>query len=162
MNWEVIQGVSSLVATLAVILTVVYLAIQVRRSTIATYSQTYQFATQALGEMAAIVGENKDKARIFSVGMADPEKLEKDEYLQFAYLGISLFRRYENVFFQYQTGMIDDDFWAGHRENLLWFFHRPGTQVWWEERRLSFSQSFREFLEKTTLANVSTPEIRQV
>jgi hypothetical protein len=58
--------------------------------------------------------------------------------------------------------MIDDDFWAGHRENLLWFFHRPGTQVWWEERRLSFSQSFREFLEKTTLANVSTPEIRQV
>jgi hypothetical protein len=162
MNWEVIQGLSSLVATLAVILTVVYLAIQVRRSTIATYSQTYQFATQALGEMAAIVGENKDKARIFSVGMADPEKLEKDEYLQFAYLGISLFRRYENVFFQYQTGMIDDDFWAGHRENLLWFFHRPGTQVWWEERRLSFSQSFREFLEKTTLANVSTPEIRQV
>jgi hypothetical protein len=162
MDWEVIQGTSSLAATLAVILTVVYLAIQVRRSTIATYSQTYQFATQALGDMAATVGESKEKARIFSVVMADPNKLDADEYLQFAYLGIALFRRYENVFFQYQSGMINDDFWTGHRENLLWFYHRPGTQVWWFERRLGFSKSFREFLEKTTLADVSAPEVRQV
>ena len=32
--------------------------------------------------------------------------------------------------------MIDDDFWFGHKDNLLWFFHRPGTQVWWKERLL--------------------------
>ena len=100
--------------------------------------------------MAAIVGESKEKARIFADGMAAPDKLTKDEYLQFAYLGISLFRRYENVYFQYQSGMINDDFWFGHRENLLWFFHRPGTQVWWQERRIGFSRSFRDFLESTS------------
>ncbi len=162
MTWTIIQTISGIVGTIAVTLTVVYLALQVKRSTKATYSQTYQFATQALGEMAAIVGESKEKARIFSVGMANPRKLKKDEYLQFAYLGISLFRRYENVFFQYQSGMIDDDFWFGHRDNLLWFFHRPGTQVWWKERRLGFSKSFREYLESTSPADVSSPTIRQV
>jgi hypothetical protein len=162
MNWQAIQGISGIFATLSVTLTVVYLAIQIRRSTIATYSQTYQFATQALGEMAAIVGGSIDTSRIFSVGMADPKQLSTDEYRQFAYLGISLFRRYENVFFQYQSGMIDDDFWTGHRENLLWFFHRPGTHVWWQERCLSFSQKFREFLEQTSIEDVRTPSVRQV
>ena len=162
MTLEVVQAVSNIIGTIAVALTVVYLAIQVKRNTKATQSQTYQFATQALAEMAAIVGESKDKSRIFAVGMADPSKLNKEEYLQFAYLGISLFRRYENVFFQYHSGMIDDDFWFGHRDNLLWFFHRPGTQVWWKERRLGFSRSFREFLESTSPTDVKSPDIRQV
>lgn len=162
MPLDLVLAISNIAGTLAVTLTVVYLAIEVKRSTRATYSQTYQFATQALGEMAAICGESKEKARVFSVGMAHPEQLAEDEYLQFAYLGVSLFRRYENVYFQYKTGMIDEDFWEGHRDNLLWFFHRPGTQVWWQERRLSFSKSFREFLEATAKEEVAEQDIRQV
>lgn len=161
-SWEAVHAISSIFEAIALTLTVVYLAIEIRRNSSATHSQTYQSATQALGEMAAIVGDTKEKARVFSLGMADPKKLDSDEYLQFAYLGISLFRRYENVFFQYQSGMINDDFWFGHRDNLLWFFHRPGTQTWWQERRLGFSRSFREFLESTSPEDVSSPEIRQV
>lgn len=112
--------------------------------------------------MAAIAGESKEKTRIFTVGMAEPEKLDELEFLQFAYLGISLFRRYENVFFQYQSGMIDQDFWVGHRDNLLWFFHRPGTQKWWQQRRLGFSKRFREFLETTSSSEVISPIVRRV
>lgn len=127
---EIVQLVTSIVGTIAVSLTVVYLAVQVRASTKATYSQTYQTAVAALGDTAAIVGESKEKLRLYADGMADPDKLDEGEYLQFAYLGISLFRKYENAYFQYRSGMIDDEFWDGHRDNLLWFFHRPGSQRW--------------------------------
>ncbi|NNE79257.1 MAG: hypothetical protein HKN18_03200 [Silicimonas sp.] len=152
---EVIQIMSSIVGSVAVSLTVVYLAIQVRASTRATYSQTYQTAVAALGDMAAIVAESKEKSKLYAEGMADPESLDDDEYLQFAYLGISLFRKYENAYFQYRSGMIDNEFWDGHRDNLLWFFHRPGTQRWWSERRLGFSKSFREYLESTSDADMA-------
>jgi len=159
---EWIQIASGVVGSIAVALTVVYLAIQVRASTRATYSQTYQTAVAALGDMAAIVAESKEKLRLYAVGMANPDRLDKDEYLQFAYLGISLFRKYENAYFQYRSGMIDDEFWDGHRDNLLWFFHRPGTQRWWSERRLGFSKSFREYLESTTAADMATQDGRFV
>ena len=159
---EIVQIVSNIVGTVAVTLTVFYLAIQVRASTKATYSQTYQTAVAALGDMAAIVGETKEKSRLYADGMADPDKLDKDEYLQFAYLGISLFRKYENAYFQYKSGMIADAFWDGHRDNLLWFFHRPGTQRWWTERRLGFSKSFREYLESTSHSDMSEQEGRYV
>ena len=162
MGWDAVAAIASMIASIAVTFTVVYLAIQVKRSTQATYSQTYQFATQALGEMAAIAGASKETARIFTVGMATPERLDEDEFNQFSYLGISLFRRYENVFFQYQSGMIDDDFWIGHRDNLLWFYHRPGMQRWWKDRRLGFSNRFREFLESTSPSEVTAPYSRRV
>ena len=159
---EIIQIVSSVVGSVAVALTVVYLAMEIRASTRATYSQTYQTAVAALGDMAAIVGDTKEKSRIYAVGMATPERLDEDEYLQFAYLGISLFRKYENAYFQYRSGMIDDEFWDGHRDNLLWFFHRPGTQRWWRERRLGFSKPFREYLESTSEADVAKQDERYV
>ena len=159
---EIVQIVTNIIGTIAVVLTVVYLAVQIRASTKATYSQTYQTAVAALGDMAAIVGESKEKSRMYADGMADPDKLDADEYLQFAYLGISLFRKYENACFQYKSGMIDDEFWDGHRDNLLWFFHRPGTQRWWKERRLGFSKSFREYLESTSQSDMSEQEGRYV
>lgn len=159
---DIIQTISSIVGSVAVSLTVIYLAIQIRGSTKATYSQTYQTAVGALGDMAAIVGESKEKSKLFAVGMAEPDKLTEDEYLQFAYLGISLFRRYENAYFQYRSGMIDDEFWNGHRDNLLWFYHRPGTQRWWQERRLGFSRGFREYLESTSPADMISQEGRFV
>ena len=162
MDWNIVAAVSAIVASIAQAVTVIYLAVQIRRNTRATASQTYHLATQALGEMAAIVGDTKEKTRIFTTGMAEPDKLDELEFLQFAYLGVSLFRRYENVFFQYQSGLIDEDFWIGHRDNLLWFFHRPGTQKWWKQRRLGFSDRFRAFLETTSPAEVIAPTIRRV
>jgi len=47
-----------------------------------------------------MVGSNKELARIFRIGMMNPDELAEDEFVQFGYLGISLFRRFENVFFQ--------------------------------------------------------------
>ena len=130
MDWIAIPAIAGVFAAFFVALTAVYLAIQIKSNAQATHSHTYHLATSALAEMAAIIGRDKDLSRIFRIGMGNPETLSEDELTQFGYLGISLFRRFENVFFQYQSGMIDEDFWIGHRDNILWFFHRPGMQSW--------------------------------
>ena len=162
MDWNEVSTIADVLAAISLILTVVYLAIQIRKNTHATHSQTYHLATSALAEMAGIIGSNKELARIFRIGMTNPDELDEDEFSQFGYLGISLFRRFENVFFQYQSGMIDDDFWTGHRDNILWFFHRPGMQVWWKDRKFAFSKSFREFLDRSTPDDITSPESRRL
>ncbi len=160
MDWNAVSAIASALAAVAVTITVIYLANQIRESARATRSQTYQLATSALAEMAGIIGSDKELARIFRIGMASPEALDEDEFVQFGYLGISLFRRFENVFFQHQSGMIDDDFWDGHRDNILWFFHRPGMQAWWKDRKFAFSKSFREFLDQSTAGEIASPQSR--
>ena len=162
MTLNFLQILAEAIAAVSVMLSVIYLAIQVKRNTSATYSQTYQFATASFAEMAAIVGASKETSRVFTSGMADPDILEESEYSQFAYLGISLLRRFENIYFQHQSGMIDDDFWTGHRDNLLWFHHQPGFQKMWQERRCGFSEGFREFLDHSSAEEIKSPDIRKV
>ena len=160
MNWSALSAVADLLAALGVSVTVIYLAVQIKKNTQATHSQTYQVATSALADMAAIVGSSAELARIFRIGMVNPRDLTDDEFTQFGYLGISLFRRFENIFFQYHSGTIDDDFWTGHRDNILWFFHRPGMQLWWKDRKFAFSKSFREFLDGSKPDEITSPESR--
>jgi hypothetical protein len=162
LDWSAVSAIASVFGTIFVALTVVYLAIQIKRNAHATHSQTYHLATSALAEMAGIIGQDKDLARIFRIGMEDPSVLTEDEFTQFGYLGISLFRRFENVFFQYQSGMIDEDFWTGHRDNILWFFHRPGMQTWWKDRKFAFSASFRDFLDRSTPGEIVSPQTRRL
>lgn len=163
MNWEAVSAIAGVLGAISVTLTVVYLVIQIKKSTEATQAQTYHLATSALAEMAAIVGSSKELSRIFRLGMINPGDLDKDELVQFNYLGISLFRRFENVFIQYQSGMVDDDFWIGHRDNILWFFHQPGMKTWWEDgRKFAFSKRFRDFLDASTLDEITSPTSRSV
>lgn len=161
-NWDAVAAIAGLLAAFAVALTVVYLALQIKASTRATHSQTYHLATSALAEMAATVGKDSETARMFRTGMEQPEQLNEDEMTQFGYLGISLFRRFENVYFQYQEGNVDEDFWIGHRDNILWFFHRPGMQAWWPPRKFAFSKRFREFLDSSQPDEITSPDTRRL
>ncbi|MGB3095277.1 MAG: hypothetical protein WBB46_00905 [Candidatus Deferrimicrobiaceae bacterium] len=162
MDWVAVSAIAGVFAAIFVALTAVYLAIQIKSSAQATHSHTYHLATSALAEMAAIIGKDKDLSRIFRIGMVNPEALSEDDFTQFGYLGISLFRRFENVFFQYQSGMINEDFWIGHRDNILWFFHRPGMQAWWKDRKFAFSKRFREFLDDSTESEIASPDTRRL
>ena len=65
MDWNAISAVAGLLAAIFIGLTVVYLALQIKASTRATYSQTYYLATSELGEMASIVGRDGELARVF-------------------------------------------------------------------------------------------------
>jgi len=162
MDWGAVDAVAGGLAALFVALSVVYLAIQVKSGTRATRSQTYYLATTALADQAATIGSNREVSRIVRIGYETPEALDEDERVQFGYIVISFLRRYENIFFQYESGLIDEDFWSGHRENLLWVYRRPGVQHVWEDRKHSFSGSFREYLDRSAQIELTTPSGRSL
>jgi hypothetical protein len=162
MTWDALAAIAGSLGAIGVILTVVYLAIQVRKNTLATHSQTYYLATAALAEMAALIASNRELTHVYRIGMSTPDQSSEDESLQFALIGVSQFRRYENLFYQYRAGLVDEDFWIAHRENILWFFHRPGMQMWWKEKRLAYSKGFREFLESSKPTDLASPTNRRV
>jgi hypothetical protein len=88
--------------------------------------------------------------------------LTADEFTQYSYLMTSFLRRYENVFFQHNAGLVDEDFWRGHRENLLWAYRRPGMQRVWRDRKHSFSIGFQEFLDGSNQIELNTPDSRRI
>lgn len=162
MDWSAVSAIAGVFAAIFVALSVVYLGLQVKAGTKATRSQTYYLATAALADMAAVIGSDERVSRIVRTGWNAPDDLTEGEFTQFSYLMTSFLRRYENVFFQHSSGLIDEDFWRGHRENLLWAYRRPGMQRVWRDRRHSFSISFQKFLDGSDGIELSTPEARRL
>jgi hypothetical protein len=162
MTWEAVAAISQALGAIAVVLTVVYLSIQIRKNRLATQSQTYYLTTAAFGQTASSIASSGELSRIYRMGLSTPDRMEEEESFRFALLGISQFRAYENLFYQHRSGFVDEDFWIAHRENILWFFHRAGMQVWWKEKRLAFSRSFRDFLESSNPTDVESPGNRRV
>ncbi len=162
MDWGAVSAVAGVFAAVFVALSVVYLALQVKAGARATRSQTYYLATAALAEMAALIGSNAELSRIVRIGWDTPDDLTEDEFTQYSYVMLSFLRRYENVYFQWQSGLVDDDFWIGHRENLLWAYRRPGMQRVWKDRKNAFSIGFQKFLEGSGNIAAQTPETRRI
>jgi len=162
MDWSALSAIAGVFGAAFVAMSVVYLGLQVRAGTKATQSQTYYLATAALADIAAVVGSDARVSRIIRTGWDHPDDLTEDEFTQYSYLITSFLRRYENVFFQYNEGLLDKDFWHGHRENLLWSYRRPGVQRVWQDRKYGFSVSFREFLDRSNDIELYTPGSRRI
>jgi hypothetical protein len=63
---------------------------------------------------------------------------------------ISLFRNYENIFYQYQQNMIEDDVFQGWRSSMTRTFWALGVQLWWQTWREDCTPDFRDFLEASS------------
>ena len=99
MDWPAVSAISGMLASIAVVLSVVYLAIQIRRNTLATYSQTHYLTTAALSETAATIASSSELSRVYRIGLSSPDQLDEEESFRFAVIGTSQFRSFENLFF---------------------------------------------------------------
>jgi hypothetical protein len=154
MNWDAIGAVGEWIGGLATIGTLFYLAHQVRASTRATRSSAYQHAVSAISDWTNIVSTDPQVSKNLSTAMADPDALDPNARAQVGLQLNSLFRNYENIFYQWREGAIGDDVWEGWREQICAIFWTKGTQSWWPTWENYCHAEFRRFLESSDSSEV--------
>ena len=127
MNWDAISAIGEIVGAAAVVVTLAYLAIQIRNSTKIARSST----RQAIASMAFVMDFKRE-----DVDDADWVRL-----LARNYIGM---RHYENIHYQYLCGMIEPDEWLGFRRNLKSVLQWRSMEVYWQNENQYYSDAFRE------------------
>ena len=79
MNWEAINATSQFVSSIAVVLSVLYLGIQVHRSTRVAKVAAQDAAASAVRDVTNTFMENAEMARIWRVGLEDLSGLSVEE-----------------------------------------------------------------------------------
>lgn len=116
MNWEAIGAVGEIVGAAAVVVTLIYLAGQVRHATKATQAAGVQAASALDQEFLLALGQNPEATRIWTTYMwGDLDTLSEAERMQGFFLFGSTLRRLENVHNQYQLGTISGDAWRSRQ-----------------------------------------------
>jgi hypothetical protein len=146
MNWEAINAVSQLVSSIAVVLSVLYLGIQVHRSTRVAKLATQDAAATALRDVTKPFMENAELERIWRVGLEDLSALSTEDRARFFHAAYQFLKAFETIHFHYVYGLMDRQLWEGWHGLLRHYVVAPGIAEYWKLRPEVFSARFRKFV----------------
>jgi hypothetical protein len=142
MNWEAIGAISEIIGATAVVITLIYLAVQIKDGTKIARSSTRQAIADSFMTIGSDVIADKELADLLVKDLKGAELGEVDRLRLYArsYVGM---RHWENVHYQFLTGMLADDEWQGLRHNLEAMLQWKTVQTYWDNESQYFSSSFQ-------------------
>jgi hypothetical protein len=146
-NWEAIQAIAEAAGAIGVILSLAYLAVQVRQNTRSVRGEMYDSIVTAMVDTVEPLAQDAKLAKLFESAVEDWRSVSYEDRSQLVYLLFSVFKLFENLFYQFRQGTLEPGLWEGWRRLILSYYTMPGVQTWWEMRRGAFSAEFCEFLE---------------
>lgn len=112
MDWQMLQAVAESLGTAGVIISLLYLAAQVRMGARATRLATAHEFNSASREFFALLSANPEALRIWRRGLVDPESLTQEEAMRLSTLLLHSTTLWEEPY--YAIGDKDVPLWAKH------------------------------------------------
>jgi hypothetical protein len=141
-------NIGDFIGGIGVIVTLIYLAFQIRQNTIATRTDSYQAAVTSASDWSREMSLNSEIADIILRGAQEYEALEPLERMRFNLAMSSFFRNIENLHAKFRSGAVDREVWSGWANRTHAMLTGPGTRRWWELNASGFSTEFQQFVSK--------------
>jgi hypothetical protein len=147
-NWEAISAIGQLVGALAVVVSLIYVASEVRRNTNATHLAAMRSMHDAFNRWIQQLGLYPDLAELYGRGLRDLKSLEDTEIIRFTALMHGAFRILEEIYHLQMKGHLEKAVWRGWEAALREFNAFPGVQTFWRLRSHWFSDEFAKFIDQ--------------
>jgi len=147
MNWEAIGAAGEVFGAIAVVISVVYLAIQVRKQ----IEESRLSATRELHEhyqnLMDAVTRDEAMVELYSRAVQNYDKLPRGERLRMSLMFQRMFRQMEQVYLHTTKGNLDPGFFRSIDSIHLEILTYPGVRQWWVGSKGFFDDDFREHTE---------------
>ena len=144
---ESLANLGEIIGAIAVVVSLVYLAVQVRQNTQAQRTENFSRALDRVAAMQATLSQDSETAVIVSKGVADPADLTPKQRLQFTWAMYELFGAFEFMYLASRDAAIPDEVWQRWSSAVAWWLNFPGVRTWWEARPIPFTRSFTSYVE---------------
>ncbi len=147
MTLQDLGSIGEFTAAIATLVTLVYLALQIRQNTRSVRSAALDSISMSISEFMDKVAQDPALTKLWFDGLSGTVELSESDDRRFGLLLISLARRWENAFHQSRAGVLESASWSGMLAGLTFVFSAPGAQAWWKARQGLFSAEFVAFAE---------------
>ena len=145
MNWEAIGAIGETLGAIGVIMTLAYLAIQIRQNTRASKAATVQDMTNKWVQINLFIAEH-DIHTLFSIDLtdtnADPDAVSKAMGFYRA-----LFHQYSNNHYQYCQGVLDEALFQPTIEEIRVHSRHENFILAWSYNRFIYNDNFGAFMD---------------
>jgi hypothetical protein len=146
MNWDAINAVSQLISSIAVVVSVLYLAVQLRSSTRVARVAAMDAAAAALRDVTKPFMENAELARLWRTGLENLDALSPEDQARFFHAAHQFLKALETIHYHYVYGLLDSQLWQGWLELLRHYVATPGINHYLSRRGAVFSERFCKFI----------------
>lgn len=153
MNWEAIGAVGEVIGAVAVLITLVYLASQIRQNTRSLKATATQAIVSESSSTYAALAFDEEMSRIYWSGLEDFEALSQADRRRFATYMASTMKPWENILVQIRLGTIDREAMEGGRSELIRHFSQPGMRQWWVRGEAAFGEALVDYVQEEILPN---------
>jgi len=151
MNWEAIGAVGELAGAVVVVVSLVYLAAQVRHNTEQARLSSVQ-AVNASNDSAFNPIYIPENTRIWTKGHSNPESLDAHEAQVFGMLMTRLVASFDSTTYQFRHGAFDPERYEGTALFFASFISTPGGSKWYAEHGQIFPADTQASLAKARSA----------
>lgn len=147
MTWEIVAAVSEFIGSIGVIITLVFLAIQIHQNTTSIKAQSELEMSFRISDWYSRVNNNPALGEIFDNAFKDPDSLNNGELAQFLWHISELYSIYEGCYYLYRKGDIEKNSWNSKMEAATHLLDNPLVAKWWELKSAPLSEEFRSHIQ---------------
>lgn len=129
MTLEQFSQIFEIAGSVAVIGSLIFFGMEFRKNTKVQEAAAFQGSIANDMEILLRLGENTEIARLFFAYRDAPETLSEEEQFQGANLMAAVIRHMENLYFQYQRGMLSEQAWRSKKPLILSAINSPGFKM---------------------------------
>jgi len=147
MTLEQLYFIGEIVATIAVIASLIYVGRQVKENTVATRATAAQAMAGTMNGYVGLINSSTNLADVLHRGATGMHKLQGGEIIQFGAFLDQMYINSEAVYYQWRDGVLDERLWDTYRHVIVDMMSQEGTRDWWQQRRHWFGDQFSTALE---------------
>ena len=147
MNWDAIGAVGEIMGALAVVVSVAYLAVQIRKQTAESrLAAARELSTLYINTLRA-TREDKEFASVYLKAIQHYDDLPIDERFRVAIAIQEAFRMFEQHFVHIRQQKVDPIFVESVNLSFEEWLTFPGVQSWWDQSKDMFVTQFRDHVD---------------
>ena len=147
MSIQDLGSIGELIAAIATILTLIYLAAQIRQNTKAVRSTALEKSGSRSMEISKLVAGNDEVASVVMAAFTGEDSLNELERFRLSFVYWVVFRSYEVTIALSKEGYIKASRYEGTINNLSIWTSISYFDDWWESAKLSFSDDLKAAVE---------------
>lgn len=156
MNWEAIGAAGEILGAAAVVVTLLYLALQVRHNTLATTSNTQQIHLDAWNAMSTLVIENVEVASLLSMSDDEVAALDRVQEIRLEWFATKVFAHWEHVYADILTGLLETAYGNAFERYYRDITRKPIFREFWESHRDWYFEEFVVHVDQMSAATSPT------
>ncbi len=157
MPLDQLANIAEISAAALLIVSLMYVGLQVRQNTTATQAATGQSFLTTMNGYVGLINSSPTLADILHRGANGLSNLKNGEMIQFGAFVDQSFANFETFYFQWKAGVLDARLWSIQRHAIGALMMQPGQRQWWETRRDWYDEEFQEYVNQIIDAGEAKP-----